>query len=193
MMPTLKTKVSKKKKLKVEKDDFVDVFSDEFLSGFMTPPEVTPPEVMSYKDYQDDETKKLESRLVTVPLYLKTSTLHPVDAALFRFLEQARCKDCFRFLCCGEVSVHHENCWSHDLVGKLDENEVMSIEHFRFDVLAGKLHKHGHYIYGFFERLRHVQAEKPFSAARLGLFVRCMLCSKCSKTEFDCKLLCHFH
>ncbi len=168
----------------------MDVFKDEPFSGVMTPVEDLP-----FIDFfEEAQAKKLKSKLDNVPAYLKINDdLHPVDDCLLRLMNDIRCRTCVALLCCGEHTVHHVNCWVHDLLGQLIENEVMSIPHYHFDVLAGKLNKYSHYIYGFFNAEKHVQADKPFNAARLGLNVRCFTCKRCSTSELDCRLSSHDH
>lgn len=179
----------------------LDLFCDEEFAEFFTPPEelvcVTPPTVSSFDEQQqvafEKEKKHLESMTVTVPAYMKLTPMHPCDDYFMQMLERLRCKRCFRFLCCASSGMHDVNCWIHEFIGVIREKDLHAINQYTFDVLAGKLAHFSHYTFGFFERQRHVKADKEFNAARLGLFVRCMLCKSCSKSEFDCCLPTHYH
>mmetsp|Transcript_5186 Transcript_5186/g.7221 ORF Transcript_5186/g.7221 Transcript_5186/m.7221 type:complete len:274 (-) Transcript_5186:410-1231(-) len=195
---------TKTKKTKTQTEvpvlDSFNLFGDEDFSHMLTPPPsplvITPPTPLS--TFEEAQLKKHEEEMVRItkaaPLYLKMSSLHPCDDYFLQMVDRLRCKKCQRMLCCGESGgCHGANCWVSEFIGVINEKHIIEMNKYQFNVMAGKLSKYSHYLFGFFNRAKHVQIHKPFNAARLGLFVRCMLCVNCSKYEYDCCVPMHYH
>lgn len=169
------------------------------LPSFVPEPLPLPPRhlIHEYTKYVMEDQMEKSHVPPEVPCYLLNGPFNYVDVMISEiFCNDFRCKDCGKFLCCNEMNNHNGWCWTVDLWGLLNHFDILNIYKYRMDVLSGILQtdpKTVKYIYQSFDADHHVNFDEPFSAARLGLYIRCWSCLSCSKSIDDCKLKCHFH